>query len=84
MSGNTTDETGRGVLGCLVWCGVARRDEASNRNCLLQIISHPDQLAGQLEFSIAYFCAQTHLYFRSKVGNSQIHSGLLQLQLLPK
>lgn len=40
-----------------------------------------------MEFSIAYFCAQTHLYFRSKVGNGISHSellaSLLQLQLLP-
>lgn len=35
------DATWRAGVRGVVWCGVARKGEASNRNCLLQIISHP-------------------------------------------
>lgn len=43
--------------------GVARNGEASNRNCLLQIISQPDQLAWVLGiFYCLFLCANTFVF----------------------
>lgn len=45
------------------WCRVARKDEASNRNCLLQIISHPDQLAWAIAiFYCLLLCANAFVF----------------------